>query len=243
VADPAGQAGDVTLTGEATTFRSIETLGELVGRYCWVEHRIFEMTGVWASDSDGHDTNGREAWDTDGADSPSAHSPSAHSPSAHSPSAIDAERRVWCAAVSQRHGALSFRWRERLPVRAGVERAALIAPPEGRLPALLDELAAAADPWERLAGLVRVVLPGLAETYASHLRCASAVSEGPVMEVLVEARREGLRDIRGGSALLQRVPRTAKWAGYGAPKSASDPVGIVERAFDQFGIFPAVRRS
>ena len=40
--------------------------------------------------------------------------------------------RVWCAGVSRRHGLLAARWAERLPVRAGVDRAALVVPPTGR---------------------------------------------------------------------------------------------------------------
>jgi hypothetical protein len=210
VADPAGRAGD------EKRFRSIETLGGLVGRYCWIEHRIFEMTGGWASAPDRNGTSLDSA---------------------------DAERRVWCAAVSRRHGVLSARWRERLPLRAGVDRAVLVAPPPGPLSVWLEELAMAADPRGGLEGLVQGVLPGLAETYAAHLSGASAVSEGPVLEVLVEARREGLRDIRGGLAVLRRVPRTEERAGHGSPKWAGDIERVVERAFDEFSVFPAVRPS
>jgi hypothetical protein len=130
-----------------------------------------------------------------------------------------------------------------LPRRAGVDRAVLAPPPPGPLPALLEELAAADDPWDGLDGLVRGVLPGLAETYAAHRRGVSAVSEGPVLEVLMEARREGLRDIRGGLAVLRRVPRTEERAGHGSPKWAGDIERVVERAFDEFSVFPAVRPS
>ncbi len=210
MADPAGRAGD------EKRFRSIETLGGLIGRYCWIEHRIFEMTGGWASAPNRNGT---------------------------SLDAADAERRVWCASVSRRHGVLSARWRERLPLRAGVDRAVLVAPPPGPLSAWLEELAMAADPWGGLEGLVQGVLPGLAETYAAHLKGASAVREGPVMEVLVEARREGMRDISGGLALLQRVPGRGERAGHEVPKQAGDMDRIVERAFDEFSVFPAVRPS
>jgi hypothetical protein len=63
------------------------------------------------------------------------------------------------------------------------------------------------------------------------------------MEVLVEARREGMRDISGGLALLQRVPGRGERAGHEVPKQAGDMDRIVERAFDEFSVFPAVRPS
>jgi hypothetical protein len=33
----------------APQWRGIDELAELVGGYCWVEHRIFEITGAWAT--------------------------------------------------------------------------------------------------------------------------------------------------------------------------------------------------
>ena len=50
---------------------------------------------------------------------------------------------VWCAGVSRRHGLLAARWAERLPVRAGVDAAALVTAPAGPLAEALDALAAA----------------------------------------------------------------------------------------------------
>jgi hypothetical protein len=228
VVDPAGYVGDEKEDGDEREFRSIETLADLVGRYCWVEHRLFEMTGAWASAPGAGAPDGVDATDTANA--------------VEAADVLDAERRVWCAAASRRHGALCTRWRERLPLRAGVDRAALVAPPPESLPALLEELAAT-DPWDGLEALVRGVLPGLAETYAAHLRHASVVSEGPVRDVLVEARREGLRDIEGGLALLRRVPETGERAGHGATSWAREIDGIVEQAFGELGVFPAVHPS
>jgi hypothetical protein len=238
VVDPAGRVGDDTEERDERRFRSIETLADLVGRYCWLEHRLFEMTGAWASASRAGIPDAAEAADAaevaDALDVATALDVA---------NALDAERRVWCAAVSRRHGALSMRWRERLPLRAGVDRAALVSAPPGTLPSLLEELAEGTDAWDGLDALVRGVLPGLAETYAAHLRDASVVSEGPVLEVLVEARREGLREIDRGLALLRRLPETEKRAGHGPTSWARDIDGIVEQAFGELGVFPAVHPS
>ena len=85
-------------TDEGSTWRTIDELAALVGAYCWIEHRIFEVTGAWA-------TGSRPADDD------------------------VAELRVWAAATSRRHGTLAGRWAERLPVRAGVDAAALVEAP------------------------------------------------------------------------------------------------------------------
>ena len=45
VAAPADAGADAG----ATTFRSIGELAELCGHYCWVERRLFEVTGSRAS--------------------------------------------------------------------------------------------------------------------------------------------------------------------------------------------------
>ena len=71
MADASGAAGGA---GGAST-----SSPRLVGAYCWVEHRIFELTGAWASapgDAAAERARGRARGGT----------------------------RVWCAAVSGRHG-------------------------------------------------------------------------------------------------------------------------------------------
>ena len=78
-------------------WRGIDELARLVGAYGWVEHRIFQLTGVWAS-----------------------------APSEGADAAPGPELRVWCAAVSRHHGEVAGRWAERLPVRAGIDPAALV---------------------------------------------------------------------------------------------------------------------
>jgi hypothetical protein len=196
--------------------RSIEQLAALVGHYCWAEHRLFAVTGGWAT-----------------------------APAVLAEDPGEAECRVWFAAASRRHGALAARWAEHLPVRAGVDRDALVAPPAGPLPGLLEEIlwAAEHDPSRGLAGLVEGVLPGLAATYGAHLEGASPVSEAPVMERLVEARREVLGEIRGGEALLQGLTPATRGYEQSAFPAGDEFAGAVERAFDGFGVFPAVHPS
>ena len=187
----------------AVGWRSIDDLAALVGAYCWIEHRLFELTGAWASEVAG-----------DGTD------------------AAGGELRVWCAAAAQRHGALSERWAGRLPVRAGVDSAALVMAPEG-LAEVIDELAGVQELAAGVGALVETVLPWAGGVYGSHLAAASPVSEGSVMEVLVEARRVGRAEIRGGRALLGRL------GGAGTP--ARHLGTTFERAFADRVVLPAVR--
>ena len=187
-------------------WRSIDELAALVGVYCWLEHRLFELSGRWATEPGGRD--GSEL--------------------------IEAECRVWCAASSRRHGALASRWAEHLPVRAGVDAAALVRAPEGPLAPALEELAAT-EATGGLNLLVQTVLPWLDGVYAAHLDRASPVSEAPVMEVLVEARRAAAGEIRGGQPLLQRLPDAAQPSRHVRAE--------FERALAGAGIFPAVRPS
>jgi hypothetical protein len=196
--------------------RTIAQLASLVGRYCWVEHRLFALTGAAAT-----------------------------APAILADDPGEAECRVWFAASSRRHGALAARWAEHLPVRAGVDRDALVVPPPGVLPGLLDGLAstATADPAGGLAGLVEGVLPALAAIYGMHLEAASPVNEAPVMEGLVEARREVLGEIRGGVALLGGLPGGASRDRQSGMPEGAEISKIVERAFDGFGVFPVVRPS
>ena len=187
-------------------WRSIDDLAALVGAYCWLEHRLFELTGRWATEP--ADRGGTEA--------------------------IPAEGRVWCAASSRRHGALAGRWAEHLPVRAGVDVTALVMAPEGPLAPALEELE---TNWA-IGGfclLVQSVLPWLDGVYAAHLDQASPVSEAPVVEVLVEARRAAAVETRGGQSLLRRLPA--------AGQPSRHIRATFERALTGQGVFPAVRPS
>jgi hypothetical protein len=191
--------------GATSGWRDIGELAELVGAYCWLEHRIFELTGAWAS-------------------APAT---------AEDPSAAG-ELRVWCAALSRRHGARAECWARRLPVRVGVDPHALVRAPAGPLAGALDALAAEPDGPTGAGALVETVLPCLQRVYEAHQATAAAASEGPVLEVLVRARREMAGEIRGGSAL----PGLS-----GGSKRGSRLRADIERAFDGTRVFPAVRAS
>ncbi len=136
------------------SWRGIDELGRLVGAYGWFEHRIFQLTGVWAS-----------APGEGGA-------------------APGPELRVWCAAVSRHHGEVAGRWAERLPVRAGIDPAALVVAPVGPLAGALRALEAEPHQGAAVAALVETVLPRLELTYAAHLASADPVCEAPVMDTL-----------------------------------------------------------
>jgi hypothetical protein len=188
------------------SWRTIGQLAELVGAYCWVERRLFALTGEWASAPEG-----------------------------------EAETRLFFATASRRHAELAQRWCDRLPVRAGVERAALISPPAPAA-AALDRLQAEPGARGRLAGLVGVVLPRLVAAYGDHLSHASPVSEGPVLAVLGPARRTGSEEIESGLALLERLSGPGGATGIGAEGAAV--TADLECYFgDNTGVFPCVRPS
>ena len=199
MADPSTGVG-------AETWRDIDTLAALVGAYCWVERRLFALTGEWASGPGIAEGQGPRA-----------------------------EARVWCAAASSRHGDRAGRWAERLPVRAGVDVAALVEAPSGPLGPAFDALAAEPDPDVGLAALVEAVLPGIDAVYAAHLAVASPVREGPVMEVLTGAHREVRAEIRGGRTLIGAFPQ--------ALEGKTILRKIFEQAFNETRVFPAVRTS
>jgi hypothetical protein len=195
VPEPAVAGGD--------TWRTIDELAALVGAYCWIEQRIFEVTGAWAT----------------GPGPVESHA---------------AELRVWSAATSRRHGNLAGRWAERLPSRAGVESASLVtapAAPKG-LAESFGELGAMTDLTVGVAALVETVLPWVSGVYAAHLAVAAAVSEAPVMEVLVGARREASAEIRGGRTLLGRIREGRTPSGHLGER--------VKRAFAVPDVSPAV---
>jgi hypothetical protein len=143
-------------------------LAACVGGYCWLEHRLFEMTGRWAS-ADG-----------------------------------DPAIRVYFSEMSARHAALAARWCDRLPVRAGVDAAALVTPPAVLPAAALTALEGESDLLLRLAGLTTVVAPRILSAYRAHLAGAWPVNEAPVIDVLRLIDLTGDRELQRGRALLQR---------------------------------------
>jgi hypothetical protein len=192
-------------------WRGIDELAGLLGVYCWVENRIFEVSGAWATES-GHDPSGGDRG-----------------------GGIQPALRVWCAGVSRRHGLLAARWAERLPVRAGVDAAALVTAPAGPLAGALGAMASMPDARVGVETLVQAALPRLRAIYGLHRRTASPVSEGSVLEVLAAAQQDLTAEISTGRALLQGGPE-------GLTRDAvlgSD----IERAFAETSVFPAVPAS
>ena len=142
---------------------------------------------------------------------------------------------VWCAAASRRHGELARAWADRLPVRAGVDRGALVAPPSAGLAAAFEDLAGTPRREEGFAVLVSAVLPRLRHAYGATLGSASPVCEAPVMEVLVRAERE-----IAGELAEAGLSVGAGVAGTAGPPDLGEPF---KRSFDAAGVFPAVRPS
>ncbi len=194
---------------EPAGWRGIDELAALVGRYSWLERRLFELTGRWATSPA-----------TEGA----------------APHTLGDELRVWCAAASRRHGELAGRWAQRLPVRAGVDAGAFVAAPPGPLAGAFEALEAEGDAGGGLAVLVTNVLPWLAGVYLAHSGAASPVSEAPVAEVLMEARRVVEGEIQSGRTLRQM-------AGDVALVRPRTIVTVFDQAFEETCVFPAVYPS
>ena len=187
-------------------WRGIDELAGLIGAYCWVENRIFELSGAWATGASG-------------------------SPAGGLPPAL----RVWCASLSRRHGLLAARWAERLPVRAGVDRSALVCAPPGPLVGAFHALAAAPDALVGAAAMVEAVLPCLQAVYEVHGQTATPVSEGSVLQVLAGAHRDLAAEISGGRILLEDSANGLTRDAALGPE--------VKRAFAETRVFPAVPAS
>jgi hypothetical protein len=123
----------------------------------------------------------------------------------------DADFRVFFAAASLQHADLAARWRDRLPVRAGIDRDALVVPPAGALASHLHALDAGTG-FEKLLALVRGYLPHLVRGYSQHLAVANPASDAPVMAVLGEARRTGSDEMGRGQFLFDEGVRRG-WFG------------------------------
>ncbi len=93
-------------------------------------------------------------------------------------------------------------------MRAGIDPSTLILEPPDLPREVADQLSDAADPSRaggHLGALVGVLLPWVAGRYETDLATASPVCEGPVVEVLVAARRAAVGEIRGGLRLLEHA--------------------------------------
>ena len=118
-------------------------------------------------------------------------------------------------AHSFQHGRHAEIWRERLPVVGSPDPAwdpaALTAPADDAVAALVDALARPADPSqtiERLVGVYRVALPHLVALYGDRLERASPTSDGPTIRSLRHILADELDAWREGERLLQPLLRT-----------------------------------
>jgi hypothetical protein len=206
----ADMTGTDTTNGGAMVFRTIGDLAVRCGIYCWLEHRLFALTGRAAS---------------------------ASTPSAST--AVDAEIRVFLSATSARHAFLAAQWRDRLPVRAGVDADALVVPPPGDVGAALDLLGTAPGPLFVLGGLLGQILPRLLIAYDDDAAHASAISEAPVRAVLGMADLLLREELRDGRSLLDRGSE-----GAAASRKMAEFENLVQRALGSgIGISPAARAS
>jgi hypothetical protein len=212
VADGSGPVADGS---GATSFRSIGDLAELCGHYCWVERRVFEVTGSRAS------------------------RPAAGDPATGDPEAGDAEVRVVLSQMSARHGLFAAQWHDRLPVRAGVDAEALIVPPPGPVGEALDLIAAAPRLVPVLGGLATQFLPWLRDAYGRDLAQASPVSEAPVRALLGWCALSLGQEIRLAGLLLQRLAPDGEGA-----RSVESFGGRVKRLLGSAAdTFPGARAS
>jgi hypothetical protein len=204
----------------AATFRSIGELAELCGHYCWLERRMFEVTGSRAS---GPPAGGAEQGD----------------PATGDPATGDAELRVVLSQMSARHGFFAAQWRDRLPVRAGVDAEALITAPPGPAGEVLDLIESAPPLSLVMGGLARHFLPVLLDSYARNLAAASPVSEGPVRAVLQWGALSMGSEIREAAFLLDRLA-----AAGGRVQSEGDFTARLQRVLgDGDDTFPGARAS
>ncbi len=188
----------------APTFRPMGQLAARCGHYCWLEHRLFTLTGSWAG------------------------APAVVTAAPGPPGAWDAEVRVVCSEMSSWHAFAAASWHDRLPVRAGVDADALVVAPSGSVAQALDLLAAEAeeDLVDAFGGLVGQILPALLAAYDDDFADGSAVSEAPVRALLDLVRPRVHQEIDQGAVLLGRARRDDSWAARGA---RTDGDGGVER--------------
>ncbi len=204
---------------DPTGFRTIGQLAERCGHYCWLEHRLFVVTGSWAS----------------------AVAAAGAAPVASGPG--EAEVRVVCSEMSSWHGFAAAAWRDRLPVRAGVDAGALVVAPAGPLSAALDLLVADGDLLGAFGGLVGQILPALLRAYDEDFVHASPVSEAPVRALLDLVRPRVHQEIERGSEALGHAGAGDGGPAQVAPEGADVRTRLQRVLGGESGIFPAARAS
>ena len=158
------------------------------GAYRWIELRLFELTGAWSA----------------------------------APGVPNAAR-VHLFEASAQHAWHAELWADRLPVLAGVDHDALTRPLGPVLVPLFDALgaapqggaaapdaAAAGDAGDAaalafLAGLSRVVLPALLDSYRRHREALSEVADGPSLRALALVVRDEEAEVAEAGAVLEAI--------------------------------------
>jgi hypothetical protein len=178
-------------------WRGIEALGEAVGGYCWLERRVFELTGSWAT--------------TAGGDALPAEMRVFFAAASRRHGSL-AER--WAARLPVRAGVAPSALVVEppgLPPKVAASLAGTVTPETvtpGTVSPGTGRARAASGAGGRLGVLVQILLPWLSQEYGAHLAVASPVCEAPVMEVLVEARRAAGWEMEGGRRILERLDAT-----------------------------------
>ena len=212
---------DPTLA-EPAGFRTIGQLAERCGHYCWLENRLFALTGSWAS-------------------APAASTEPAVASGSHG--SVEAEVRVVCSEMSSWHGFVAGAWWDRLPVRAGVDAGALVVPPAGPIGQALDLLEGEESLLGAFAALVGQVLPALLAAYVEEYLHASAASEAPVHALLDLVRPRVRQEIGRGQELVGHEGVGGAGPSHEAAK-LGDMTGRLQRLLGVGGaIFPVVRAS
>lgn len=99
-------------------------------------------------------------------------------------------------------------WDQLLPAVAGRAATSLVQAPNDAIAELMAELgpspSSAGGIKKSLAGVYRVVGPGLLSTYEDHRATATAVAEAPSLRVLDQVLRDQTADLEEGNLLLGR---------------------------------------
>ena len=155
---------------------------QLLGCYRWMEHRLFELTGAWASEMP--------------------------LPAAQVLLAESSFQHAWHAQLfAERLPALDGIDHQILTRPFGPAVAPLFAALAGEQPGdgPDDPLGAARGVVQRLVGLHRVVLPRLVTTYDRHLELTTPATDGPTVRALTLARTDLVATWRAGETLLQEI--------------------------------------
>jgi hypothetical protein len=191
-------------TASRTDWRGIDALGETVGGYCWLEHRLFEVTGSWAVAKS--ETAIPAEMRVFFAALSRRHGSLAERWSARLPvrAGVDASALVKPPPGLSGDVAACLSETDIGASRIGEAQIGEAATQEAQIgEAQIGEAATGAA--RCLDALVEILLPWLAGEYQAHLAVASPVREGPVIEVLLEARRAAVAEVEGGRRLLERL--------------------------------------